>query len=158
MERSATPAHLVDGLEIPASVLRRVLAHLRSVSPVEGVGLLAVADNDAGHPGWRRIVAFYPGTNTVASATRYTMDIHEVVVAFRDMRAAGWRLGAIVHSHPGGPPTPSPTDIAEAYYPDAAMMIVSLAGPAPVTRVWSARPDAPGDQIRELGLRVVEDG
>ena len=113
-----------------------------AAAPLEGVGLLAVVDEgDA-----TRAVRFYPGTNVDRSPTRYTMDPAEVLAAFRDIDANGWRLGAIVHSHPATPPLPSPTDLREAFYPEALLVIVGLAGhatprrhPAPCTRPPAAR-------------------
>ncbi len=64
------------------------------------------------------------------------MEPAEVLAAFRDMHANGWRFGAIVHSHPATPPVPSATDLLEAYYPDALLVIVGLAERPPVARVW----------------------
>lgn len=64
------------------------------------------------------------------------MDPAEVLAAFRDLDANGWTLGAIVHSHPATPPAPSPTDLREAYYPEALMLIVSFAAVPPVMRCW----------------------
>jgi proteasome lid subunit RPN8/RPN11 len=39
------------------------------------------------------------------------------------MEAQGLEMVGIYHSHPHGPDSPSPTDIAEAYYPDAVYLI-----------------------------------
>ena len=123
-----------------------------AAAPWEGVGLLAVPEGDEGNGETRgrgqpsagageegpavRAVRFYPGTNGAASATRYTMPPEEVLAAFEDMAARTWRLGAIVHSHPRGPATPSPTDLREAYYPEALMVIVSFAVVPPEVRAW----------------------
>jgi proteasome lid subunit RPN8/RPN11 len=35
----------------------------------------------------------------------------------------GWELSGIFHSHPHGPPVPSPSDVAQAYYPEAVYLI-----------------------------------
>ena len=64
------------------------------------------------------------------------MEPAEVMAALREIDDRNWRLGAIVHSHPHGPAVPSPTDLREARYPDALMMIVSLALPAPDMGAW----------------------
>ncbi len=112
-----------------------ILAHLRRALPHEGVGLLAV-DGSVKRRGTMEAVRFYPGTNAEASASRFTMEPAEVIAAFREIDERGWRLGAIVHSHPLGPAVPSPTDLREGRYPDALMLIVSLASPVPDIGAW----------------------
>lgn len=141
------PPRQPAALALPDAVRAEVLQHLEASAPLEGVGLLAAVgggERARGHEGAAgggeesvvRVVRFYPGTNGAASATRYTMPPEEVLAAFEDMRARGWRLGAIVHSHPRGPATPSPTDLREAYYPEALMVIVSFAVAPPEVRAW----------------------
>jgi proteasome lid subunit RPN8/RPN11 len=44
----------------------------------------------------------------------------------RHMREAGEELFAIYHSHPHAPAEPSVRDIAEAAYPQAIYLIISL--------------------------------
>jgi proteasome lid subunit RPN8/RPN11 len=134
---SRRPAALV----LPDRLRREIVAHLQAAVPWEGVGLLATPatdDEDGEAEGWTamRAVHFYPGTNGAASATRYTMLPEEVLAALEDMAAHDWRLGAIVHSHPRGPATPSPTDLREAHYPEALMAIVSFAVAPPELRAW----------------------
>jgi proteasome lid subunit RPN8/RPN11 len=129
----SSPILLPDALSISTRLLQEMLDHLRSNLPNEGCGLLAVRRRDD-----QSAVAthYYPGTNRDASPTRYTMEPAEVFAAFRDLAAHGWSLGAIVHSHPATPPTPSPTDLREAFYPEALMLIVSFAADPPVMRAW----------------------
>ena len=62
-------------------------------------------------------------TNTLHSAVRYRMEPLEQLAAFEAIDAQGWQLVGIYHSHPAGPEQPSPTDIAEAYYPEAVYLI-----------------------------------
>ena len=126
-DTSAQGSLLVD-----KGLFDQILSHLAAAAPLEGVGLLAVTTD----LGCDRATRFYPGSNVDASPTRYTMEPAEVLAAFRDMDANGWRLGAIVHSHPATPPVPSATDLREAYYPDALLVIVGLAERPPVARVW----------------------
>ena len=57
--------------------------------------------------------------------------------ALLEIESSRWALGAIYHSHPSGPARPSPTDLAEAYYPDALAVIVSLAGAIPRTGAFA---------------------
>jgi proteasome lid subunit RPN8/RPN11 len=59
------------------------------------------------------------------------------VRAIVDIEAAGLEFLAIYHSHPDGPARPSLTDLVQAYYPEQAYIIVSLADPAqPVVRAF----------------------
>ncbi len=52
-----------------------------------------------------------------------------------DFEDAGLELLAIYHSHPRGPATPSETDVARAFYPEAIYLICDFAGPdLPVLR------------------------
>lgn len=128
------PIRRPDALVLSAQIHDFIVAHLRRCLPSEGVGLLAVADSTDSAS--RVAVAFYPGTNQDRSSTRYTMVPDEVLRAFLDIERRGWRLGGIVHSHPVGPATPSRADIHEFHYPEALMVIVSLAGDAPDLRAW----------------------
>ena len=70
------------------------------------------------------------------SSTRYRMDGKEVIDALRTIRERGWWLAAIVHSHPGGPATPSHSDLREANFPESALVIVDLSGAEPAARAW----------------------
>ena len=108
---------------------------------------------------------FYPGTNLDRSPTRYTMDPAEVIAALRDIEARGWRLGAIVHSHPASAAVPSATDLREAHYPEALMVIVSLASGTPEFRAWGIgsrpAPDDPATVLHEVTVTIAataEDG
>lgn len=74
--------------------------------------------------------------------TRYLLAPREQLAAFRAMDAAGEELLAIYHSHPATEPRPSPTDIAEARYPDAVYVLVSLRGEEPEIAAWSIRDGA----------------
>lgn len=142
------------GLRCSVRLWAAILGHLRRALPHEGCGLLATREGLEGEPDVA--MRFYPGTNVDHSRTRYTMDPIEVLAAFRDLEAHGWRLGAIVHSHPASPASPSATDLREAYYPESLMAIVSFAGPAPLLRAWQVAPapDGAGWEPREVPFAV----
>jgi len=57
----------------------------------------------------------------------YEMDPAELIHVLRELRDSGERLVAIYHSHPHGPAELSRRDIEQAYYPEAAQLLVSLA-------------------------------
>lgn len=152
MERS--PGVLV-ALMVPQPIAAEIERHMRAALPAEGCGLLAVptmAEPVA------EVVRFYPGTNILGSPTRFTMHPAEVQAAFQDMDRHGWQLGAIVHSHPTSRPTPSPIDLREAFYPDALILIVSLANGVPEMGAWQLQRD--GEQLRPIAvpIHVIEKG
>ncbi len=140
-------------LRIGEVIAAQIVGHLRSSLPAEGCGLLAVRRAEDGTAVATR---FYPGTNLDASPTRYTMDPVEVLAAFRDLDAHDWSLGAIVHSHPATPPTPSPTDLREALYPEALMLIVSFATGSPVMRGWRLSAPLSPLVVQEVPITLQE--
>lgn len=91
---------------------------------------------------------------SVSPAIRYRIDAREQLAGFRSMDQAGEELFGIYHSHPASVPYPSPTDRAEAYYPDALYVLVSLRGGAPELRAYRIAGDAPGPEktVREVDL------
>lgn len=77
--------------------------------PLESCGLLAGAGEAV-----RKVI---PVPNALQSATRYRFSPSEQLAAFEEIERDGLDMLAIYHSHPKGPVHPSPTDIAEAFYP-----------------------------------------
>ena len=124
------PAANSPVLRIEERLFREMIEHLREVHPHEGCGLIAFDNN--GEP-----VKIYPGTNILRSSSRYRMSDIEVLRAVDDMDRQGWWLGAIYHSHPNSQPVPSTTDLREANWPDALMLIASrLTNPTPDLRAY----------------------
>jgi len=80
------------------------------------------------------------------------MDPRDQIAAIRSIEAQGWDIIGIYHSHPSGPATPSPTDIANASY-DVVYVIVSLAN-LPHLEMRGYR--ILGEEAKEIGI-VVED-
>lgn len=148
----------VDRLYVPRSIRDEIMIHLLEAAPNEGVGLLAVESPVRDDDGCMAVdaVRFYPGTNSDHSPSRYTMDPAEVIVALREIRDAGLALGAIVHSHLKGPATPSPTDVREAHYPDALMMIVSFAVQPATTGVWRVVPEDDLSVVQSVDFVIRE--
>jgi proteasome lid subunit RPN8/RPN11 len=140
-------------LEIERSMVSAIIRHLRDALPYEGCGLLATAHRN----GVRRVTRFFCGANIDRSATRFTMDPREVMEAMDEMERRGWTMGAIVHSHPRTPATPSVTDLREAYYPDALLVIVSLASPEPEIRAWDVSLVGDGGHPLECLIKVMAD-
>lgn len=114
----AIPAHQA-AFRMSAEVATQIVEHAQSGYPDEVCGLMA------GRHGVATMV--YPGHNIAPTpADTYELD-HDTLARVFDFEDAGLELVAIYHSHPRGPETPSPTDIAHAYYPNSVYLIVSLA-------------------------------
>jgi len=105
-------------LTIPRPLYDAMIQHLQDEYPQEGCGLLAGKDG--------RVSRLYPVENVLRSPTAYKMEPTQQIQAIMELEAAGLALLAIYHSHPQGPSTPSETDVALAYWPEAAYLIVSL--------------------------------
>jgi proteasome lid subunit RPN8/RPN11 len=88
-------------------------------APLESCGLLAGSGDVV-----QRVI---PVPNALNSTTRYRFDPYAQLAAFDQIEQAGLEILAIYHSHPKGPPHPSPTDVAEASYP-VVYVIWSLEG------------------------------
>ena len=85
-----------------------MLEHVTRHVPLEACGLLA-GNND-------RVEKVIFVRNQAQSPERFVMDPYEQLKAFDWLEANSLDLLGIFHSHPTGPETASPTDIAEAAY------------------------------------------
>lgn len=99
--------------------------HVASQAPLEACGLLAGRQ--------AAVEAVLRVRNAEQSPVRFRMDSQEQYNAFEWIDANGLDLIGIFHSHPSGPETVSPTDIAEAAY-EVVHVIWSRK-----KRIWSAR-------------------
>jgi len=120
-----------------------MVAHVRAAAPEEACGLLGGAGG--------RVCRVYPVENALHSPVAYTMEPHAQIETMLAIEAAGWELVGIFHSHPGGPAAPSPTDVRQAYYPEALTVILSpgLGG------AWAARAFRIGNgQITEAEITI----
>jgi proteasome lid subunit RPN8/RPN11 len=105
-------------LQIARAQVEAMLEHARQEFPNECCGLLA------GRAG--RVEVLLPGQNIDHSPYTYRLDPQEQLRFFKDMDARGLELLGIYHSHTQSAAYPSRTDVAQAYYPDAAYVILSL--------------------------------
>ncbi|MBP6787046.1 MAG: M67 family metallopeptidase [Candidatus Promineofilum sp.] len=109
----------MNTLIVNGVLLDEMLAHVAGLWPEEACGLVGGRDG--------RAVRLYPVENTRHSPVAFEMDPLQQIKAMLAMEAEGLDLIAIYHSHPDGPARPSATDVANAYYPDAVQLIISLA-------------------------------
>jgi [CysO sulfur-carrier protein]-S-L-cysteine hydrolase len=106
-----------SAIRVRRNLPARLIELARREPGIECCGLLAGAGDT--------ITEILPARNALASATAYEIDPLELFRLFRLMRERGLDLLGIYHSHPATENTPSPRDIAQAYYPDAAYFILS---------------------------------
>ena len=112
--------------------IQKILTHTQSQYPLEACGFLSGRDGV--------VMNQYPIHNRLQSETEYEMEPTEMLSAFLAMESQNEELIAIYHSHPQGSAHPSPTDIAQAYYPDAVQIIVSLVDrKRPLIRAFSIK-------------------
>jgi len=133
------------GLWLPALLYEQMRADVQARLPQEACGLLGGLQ--------RRALQVYPVANALHSPVRFRMEPDEQVRIFLELEARGWDLLAIYHSHPAGPGQPSPTDLAEAAYPEAIHLIW-----LPAAGEWRCRGFLIQDgQFTEVPVRVVDE-
>jgi proteasome lid subunit RPN8/RPN11 len=126
-------------------VLFALQAHAQGAPDHERCGLLAGRDGAITRVLHAHNIAGEP-------ATQYEIAPAELFQLMREIRGAGLQLLGIYHSHPHGANEPSRTDIARAYYPDAAYFIISpLAEAEKPVRAFSIRDGG----VAELRISVV---
>ena len=106
-------------LVLPRPLVNRILSLAQQAPNNEICGL--IGKRGAQTP------TLYPVAN-VASDTQhlFQMDPKQQIDALRQMREQDEELFAIYHSHPHSPGLPSATDLAQASYPEALYLIISL--------------------------------
>jgi proteasome lid subunit RPN8/RPN11 len=95
-------------LALTRTQVQEIIEHADIHAPLESCGLLA-GKND-------RVEKVLFVQNQTQSPVRFVMEPYEQLRAFEWIESNGLDLLGIFHSHPAGPETASPTDIAEAAY------------------------------------------
>ena len=143
-------------LQITATQIEEMIAHVQAEAPNEGCGMLGGKDC--------AVLAVFPARNAAASPIRFTIHPEDLLRIVRTVEyERDWQIVGIFHSHVASPAYPSATDVAEAEfdmgngelaerYPGAVHIVISLANPA--------EPDVRGYTIRQgeiaaMALRVV---
>src|SRR5215213_3829090 len=112
--------------------LEAMIAHARETAPAECCGLIGgVSENSAR--------TLYRLRNVTANRELgYEAAPEDLFAAQRDMRKRGEELLAIYHSHPrAADPSPSETDVRQAYYPSTTYLIIGLGGDGPVVKAFN---------------------
>ena len=135
-----------------------IVAHARAEAPNEACGLI-VGDRPAADGG--RALRWVPATNEEASPFRYVIDPDLLYRLLVEMDTTDEVFWAIVHSHTHTPAIPSPTDLRQAFYPDALYVLVSLdpaeadpATGAESVRAWRILDGTSHEVEVEVGVQV----
>jgi proteasome lid subunit RPN8/RPN11 len=118
-------------IELRREHVDAIVAHARDSAPAECCGLIGGASESRASSIYRlRNVATNP-------ELAYEAAPEELFASQRQMRERGEVLFAIYHSHPrSSDPSPSQTDIRQAFYPSATYLIIGLAGSEPVVKAF----------------------
>src|SRR5436309_1154556 len=88
-------------LIIPQAIRAAMLAQAGAEAPNECCGILAGPMPPAGDE--YRVVERYPLVNALANPTEFESEARGLLAAHRHMRANGWEILAVYHSHPASP-------------------------------------------------------
>ena len=106
-------------VQLTRTIINEILRHAQQSPDAEVCGLIS---QHGGNP-----VRLYRVPNVADAPDQlFRMEPEGQIDAMRTMRERGEELFAIYHSHPHSPPEPSARDLAEAAYPEALFLIVSL--------------------------------
>ena len=112
--------------------LEAMIEHAREAAPAECCGLIG------GISGIRAATLYRLRNVTANPELGYEAAPEDLFAAQRQMREHGEELLAIYHSHPRATdPSPSETDVRQAYYPSATYLIIGLGGDGPVVKAFS---------------------
>jgi [CysO sulfur-carrier protein]-S-L-cysteine hydrolase len=126
-------------LALPRPLYTEMVAYVLTQPALEMCGLLS------GREGV--VDRVWPVPNALRSPVAYRMDGPEFAEA---MIGCEFEPLGIFHSHPAGPPVPSPTDIAEAAYPDSIYVVISLQTTSPSVRAFRIE----DGQVTEVKLDI----
>lgn len=113
------PASIV----VPAAMRDAIVAQARAEDPNESCGLI-IGDRTASEGGVA--LRYEPLRNLAASPFLYEIHPDDLLRLTIETDEDDTVFLGIVHSHTHTPARPSPTDIRQAFYPDALYLLVSL--------------------------------
>ena len=110
-------------LTLPAAVRRAIVAHAQRDAPHECCGFLIGRGGRVLHAAAMRNIAASP-------RVRFRIDPREHIGLRRELRrlSPALEIVGVYHSHPAGPPEPSPRDRREAHYREW-LYVLAIGGP-----------------------------
>jgi [CysO sulfur-carrier protein]-S-L-cysteine hydrolase len=132
----------MQSLTLSKEQLQEMTAYVHAHAPLEACGLLAGKNS--------QVEKIFFVQNQAQSPVRYVMDPIQQLHAFEWIEENGMDLLGIFHSHPTGPETVSPTDIAEAAYAVTYVILARVDNEWRVRGFWIENGD-----FREVSLHVT---
>ena len=124
----------MPAVRLPHPIAEAIVRHARDERPNEACGLI-VGTAHAADGGVA--LRYVPCRNAAASPSRYLVHRDDLLTVLAQLDRAGEELWGVVHSHVRTPAIPSATDVAEAAWPAAIYLLVTLAEPGgPELRAW----------------------
>ena len=108
---------MTDTIHLAVGLLGEIVERARLAAPSECCGLLVGTRS--------RVDECVATANVDPHPSRYQVDPAAHLALNRRLRGSGRAIVGVYHSHPRGGGDPSPTDVAEALYPDFIHLIVS---------------------------------
>jgi len=134
---------MLSKLIIAKTLLNEMQEYVTRYAPLEACGLLAGKKD--------RVEKMIGVRNQAQSPVRFVMDPYEQLTAFDLIESNRMTLLGIFHSHPAGPETVSPTDIAEAAYEVIHVILSQKSDKWTARGFWIENREA-----REVTLQIVE--
>ncbi len=120
-------------LRIAAHDLAAIVAAARNALPRECCGLLLGRE---GEGGWYVTeIVDSPNVAPADRQDRFEIDPGVLIAVQKRLRREGGAMIGIYHSHPNGRPTPSQTDLAQAWQTGKIWLIAALSGEEEVASV-----------------------
>jgi proteasome lid subunit RPN8/RPN11 len=138
-------------LVLDPRALAEIITHARTDAPIEACGYIGEKDGVAS--------CVIRLTNVDQARDHFALEPREQFEAVRAMRAKGFRLAVVYHSHPETPARPSAEDIRLAFDPRLTYVIVSLAASEPEVKAFRiARGLVTAEPITPSAARSAADG
>ncbi len=132
----------MQSLTLSKEQFQAMIAYVDSHAPLESCGLLAGRNT--------QVEKIFFVQNQVQSPIRYVMDPIEQLNAFEWIDSNDMELLGIFHSHPTGPETVSPTDIAQAAYAVTYLILLRADGDWHARGFWIEN-----GSFREVTLQIT---
>ena len=138
-----------------------MIEHATAGRPEEVCGIVGGEFGESRSKG----TSLHPATNVSdRPRTEYFMDPEEQLAVIDEIEENGEDVVGFYHSHPTGPPRPSPTDEARATWPGYSYLIVALDG-RPFVGSWRWTGDRFDQEVvrvddlyRSRGIDTPDDG